>query len=204
METQQRIRFAGLACLAGGILQIIFGILYLLANGAATEKSSPPALLVLFGIVALCLMGAPLGLLALRATGSGVVGVIGKIGLVITMLGLLSYITGMGYILLNPAQEYNQNFTPAGAVLESLGMLLVGIAVVSAKRLRGWRRFAPLFVPLYYALMLPVQIVLFIGSGLPPSLPLIGLWGSMWILVGLAIRSSAAEVERVLHPGIAR
>ena len=91
----------------------------------------------------------------------------GRAGTIITLLGLLSYLidqslqTAFGF----RAQEIGI-FYAAGALLVGLGTLVLGTAVVLASRLPGWRRFAPLTVGLYYAFMILIPIVSFIG---PPS-----------------------------------
>jgi hypothetical protein len=43
--------------------------------------------------------------------------------------------------------------------------------------------------PLYYAAMIPVQIVLFIGPNGTPSSTLLAFWGLTWALLGYAILS---------------
>ena len=104
--------------------------------------------------------------------------------------------------MLNPSQEYAQPFTPAGAGLSALGMLLVGIATLAARQLRRGQAFAPLLIPLSYAIVLPLQIVFFLSKGLPPLLPINFLfWGLMWALVGYAIQSSGEKLAT--QPGVA-
>lgn len=196
MNNTHRIHLAGLACLVGGILEVVMGILHLLTNGLATDKPSPVPLLLLFLVLNICLMGGPLGLLACRAFGTGAMGIIGKTGVVVTLLGQLSFIVGMIYIILNPALEYVETFTPAGAGFSALGMLLVGIATLAARQLRGGQAFAPLLIPISYTIVLPIQIVLFISKGLQPLLPINFLfWGLMWALVGYALQSSTVEKQ---------
>jgi hypothetical protein len=70
---------------------------------------------------------------------------------------------------------------------------LLGIAVILARRLSGWRRYAPLSVGVYYALMIPVQIVFFIGPNGAPSSTLLAFWGFAWALLGYAIFTSATQ-----------
>jgi len=90
MVSQNRIRLFGWACLVGGILEIVDGILYLLFFGGQAGKDTPTFEL-LFLVANICLMGGPLGLLARRAFGSGGTGTLGKTGVVVTLLGQLSY-----------------------------------------------------------------------------------------------------------------
>lgn len=83
-------------------------------------------------------------------------------------------------------------FYPVGALLVGVGMLTLGIVMFVARALTGWRRMAPLFVGLYYVVMIPFQIVFFIVPNGEPSSLLLGLWSITWILFGYAIWSSAS------------
>ena len=71
MVSQHRIRFFGWACLVGGILEIVDGLLYLLLFGVQASKDTP-AFELLFLVANICLIGGPLGLLVRRAFGEGV------------------------------------------------------------------------------------------------------------------------------------
>ena|SRR5260370_724034 len=199
MVSQHRVRFFGWACLVGGILEMVMGILYLLLFGGQVSKDAP-ALELLFLIANICLMGGPLGLLVLRAFGSGGTSIFGKTGVVVTLLGLLSYIVAAMNILLSPAQEFQPGsliylFLPAGALLSTLGMLLVGIATLRGKQLRRSASFTPLLIPLGFVLNVGLQLVYVLATGPHQSLllPIVVLcFGPMWVLVGYALQSSAA------------
>jgi hypothetical protein len=67
--------------------------------------------------------------------------------------------------------------------------------VLLAPRLRGWQRFAPLLVGVYYALMIPIQIVFFIVPNGKLSAMLLALWGLTWALLGYAIYSIARQAQ---------
>jgi hypothetical protein len=144
-------------------------------------------------ITAICLIGGPLGLLAIGAAGPGWKRTLGTIGAMITLLGLVSYIVGFVYIAFYPDMAFRQRFTPGGSALQALGMTLFGIAVLATRRLRGWRGIVPLLVGLFFPLQLPLQIGVFLnGKGAPgPSGALLGGWGLLWLLLGYVIWSSA-------------
>jgi hypothetical protein len=204
MVSQQRIRFFGWACLVGGALEIGSGILYLLLFGVQTSKWAP-ALDLLFLVANICLMGGPLGLLARRAFGEGAMGVLGKMGVVVTLLGLLSYIVWTIDHLLSPVQAFATgnffvNLLPAGAGLSSLGMLLVGIATLTGRQLRGGQAFTPLLIPLAFLLNVVFQAVYFLLTGPhanPEASILLLCFGPMWVLVGYALQSSATATFTV-------
>ncbi len=86
---------------------------------------------------------------------------------------------------------------PLGALTTGIGMVLVGIAVVRARRWGGWHRPLPLLVGLYpFVAMFPILA----ATGQPPE-PMIALWGILWLLLGLALRAEAgAAVPVSLQP----
>lgn len=184
-----RIRFAGIACLIGGLLWPMLIIV------ESLEAVPPiiPGLLIPFPML-LCLACGPLGIFMLRASGIGRMRWVGLIGTSITILGICSYLAAtlskyiVGYEV--------EIFYPVGALLLGVGMLTLGIAVFVARRLTGWRRMAPLFVGLYYVVMIPFQIIFFIIPGENPSPILLGFWSVTWILLGYAIWSSSPPLDR--------
>jgi hypothetical protein len=188
-ETAVIVRLFGLACMVGGLLWWLLN-----ASEPFGIPLGPPLVGGVIGVVLLVgLTGGPLGLLALRATGNLRMGLIGN---VVTLVGLLSYLIGQtlqtvfGYAV----QEIGI-FYAAGALLVGIGTLVLGISTIRARRLSGWRRFAPLSVGAYYALMIPVQVVFFIGPDGAPSNTLLAFWGLTWMLLGYAIQSEAREPE---------
>jgi hypothetical protein len=142
-------------------------------------------------LLLLGLLGGPIGLLAMGAVGEGRTQLAGRIGASVALLGLLSYLGGVIYTtLVDPSMGI---FYALGALLSGVGMLTMGVAVALARRLDGWRRLTPAFVGLYYLLMLPVQVVFFIGPTGQPSELLLGFWGLTWTLLGVAIASYASS-----------
>jgi hypothetical protein len=185
-----RIHIAGLACVVGGLL--FWGLNMLETIGL--ERSPALAFDLVSFLVPICLSGGPLGLLALRASGGGRAGGLGLAGVSVALLGLFAYLAGVLYTaFVDPAMGV---FFAIGALFSGIGMLLLGIAVILARQLHGWRRAAPALVGLYYLGMIPIQIVFFIGPSGQPSNVLLAFWGLMWALVGAAIYSSAPAVER--------
>jgi hypothetical protein len=84
-------------------------------------------------------------------------------------------------------------FYALGALLSGAGMLALGVAVALARRLGGWRRLTPGLVGLHYLLMMPIQVVFFIGPTGQPSEQLLGLWGLTWALLDVTIVSYASS-----------
>jgi hypothetical protein len=186
-----RIHWYGLACIIGGLLFFALNVTdELLIVHLPSIASNLVGVVLLLG-----LMGGPLGLLSLRAVGPGQTRSIGSIGAAITLLGLLSYLVGIVYTsLIDPEMGI---FYALGALLSGVGMLLLGIAALFARRLPSWRRFAPLVVGLYYMLMIPIQIVFFIVPNGQPSATLLAFWGLTWALLGYAISPARGQPQMV-------
>lgn len=187
-KTSDLIRSLGLACLLGGLLWLVFNVseAFGLPLGPLIVEGTMGVLLLMG------LMGGPLGLLRLRAAGSGRTGRVGMVGASVALLGLCSYLVGytIESVFGLAAQEIGI-FYAAGALLVCIGMLPLGIATILARRLTGWRKFAPFSVGLYYAAMIPVQVAFFIGPSGTPSATLLAFWGLTWALLGYAIFSEA-------------
>ena len=86
--------------------------------------------------------------------------------------------------------------TDAAWPLSMLWMLVVGVAVILAKRMEGWRRFVPILCPLW----------LFIALGLMAAF---GTWGEhvgvawsavFWGLLGLVLRAEGSRAEAAPEP----
>jgi len=197
MKNRLKARLAGIACMTGGLT---FS-LYFIALHSLLKAFSPPidagaipaVKMVVSCVASVCLACGSIGLLAMSAAGTGRVKALGVAGAVITLLGFVSYITGSLYIYSFPDRAFKQLFTPGGSFLLTLGMLLLGIAVLKARKLRGWRAATPLLVSLYFPLQFPLQALLFLGKGRGPNPILLGAWGVFWMLLGYAIWSIARE-----------
>jgi len=83
---------------------------------------------------------------------------------------------------------------PIGALLASLGALFSGALVLRAGRWRGWTRYAPLALGLYFLALVLQAIVT--GNG--PTLPLELLWQLPWLLIGLGLTQNAVHEQPTL------
>lgn len=192
-KTEPRVQLAGaarlpgLACLTGGLLWLAINA----AQAFSVTGGSP--ILGLAGTLALAgLTGAPLGLVALGVFGNGAAGWVGNISAVTTLMGMLLYLAGytLETVFGIPVGELEMYYA-AGSMLVGLGMLSLGAAAIVARRMAGWRRFAPLSVGLYHVCMVPLQIVFLDSPNGITSATLFALWGFAWALLGYAIFSEA-------------
>jgi hypothetical protein len=78
------------------------------------------------------------------------------------------------------------NVTDAAWPLSMLWMLVVGITVIAAKRLSGWRRVVPILCPLW----LPVAIVGSAAFGEAAGYVALGMTAILWVLLGYVVRGS--------------
>jgi hypothetical protein len=120
-----------------------------------------------------------LGLWESKAVGDSV---FGKISLGLFIIGLASLLIAQIVQLLTK----NPNFFlyPIGGILQLLGGLLTGIAVITAKRWTGWQRFSPLMQGLYYLIVLFLPIVI---SNQSPSQLTESLWQVTWFITSFAL-----------------
>ncbi len=134
---------------------------------------------LLFFIAMLGYVFLLLGLWQAKAAGEGVFGKI-SLGIFITGLAALLIASIVSALTNNP----DFFLFPIGGMLQMLGGLLTGIAVVTAKRWDGWQRFAPLLQGLYYLIVLILVLVIF---SQPPTQLSESIWQVTWFLTSLAL-----------------
>ncbi len=154
---------------------------------------------LLFFIAMLGYVFLLLGLWQAKAAGEGV---FGKISLGIFIAGLAALLIAS----IVSALTNNPDFFlfPIGGMLQMLGGLLTGIAVVTAKRWDGWQRFAPLLQGLYYLIVLILVLVIF---NQPPTQLSESIWQVTWFLTSLALftKTSHAAIREdgaAYQPGV--
>jgi len=111
----------------------------------------------------------------------------GHVGFAIASLGRALFV--LAEVLALVTGEIQESVLPAAVTLTTLGMIIVGVAVVRAGILNGWRRWVFLAVGVYPLLfMIPFAAVM----GEPPVASLIG-WGAMFVLSGVAVSRSGSS-----------
>jgi len=120
------------------------------------------------------------------------------------MIGAMLWIAAFGLLLVDPDAAFTQRLTPAGSLLLAVGMLLLGVAVLRARRLAGWRRYVPLAIGLYFPLQLVVQLAFFLNGRdgqLGPNGWFLGPWGLLWALLGIVLVAEGSEHDPDTVPG---
>ncbi len=165
------------------------------ANGEAYTHTSLGGIFSLLYITAW--MCSIIGLWRLQATGKNKSG---KTLLVIILITLTLANGWNVYEIIDP-----QANTPLYALLDmfwpisNLVMFIVGIAVIVARKLTGWKRFVPLLVGLWF----PISICLFLLLGRTIMVMyLSGLYSAInWIVLGYVVRISEPAKFKNRFPG---
>lgn len=176
----ERTRVAGVAAVVGGLLMfadIALGLFEGLGRG--------------YFAIALVLTAC----LVVAVLGSFVPGPLGIAGTVISLAGLALWVAEYGAKLLVAGTTFGNGFDIGGSMLLGLGMLLLGIAVLRARRAGGWQRWAPLAVAVYFFLQIVPQVTM-TESGANGWL--LGLWGLTWVLLGLAQLTAGVGERRLV------
>lgn len=136
-----------------------------------------------------------IGMWRMRATGTGRWGravlLVQLVGLVLAFLFGFFEATGL-------FGEDNVIFivTDVAWPLSMVWMLVVGVTVIVAKRLSGWRRFVPVLCPLW----LPLAILGTLAFGDTGGLIGVGFAAVLWALLGYIVRDSGERVGATPEP----
>ena len=186
-RTLDRVRAAGVLCAVGGVGWLASGLVLSVAgqlDDTAFVVSQVAWILVqsllLIGVVGLAFSGAAPGWF-------------GGVALSLALLGRVDFVAAEVHSLVIGEESI---LLPVGALVTAVGMTLVGIAVLRARRWGGWQRFAPLLTGVYpFVAMFP-----FIFITNEPSMLAIAVWGLPWLLLGYAIWSSGPVPRRGAKP----
>ena len=138
------------------------------------------------GVASMVFMGGwiytNIGMWRMRATGTGkwahAVLLIQLVGLVLAFI--FGFLESTGLL---GRESIIFSITDAAWPLSMLWMIVVGITVVRAKELSGWRRFVPLLCPLWLA----IAIVGDIAFGAVGGVSGVGYAAVLWALLGYVV-----------------
>lgn len=199
MKNTMLSRLAAAACLAGGLIFLldftVIGWFLKMDFLSSVKPAANLARAALWCVGAVGLTGGAVGLHLIGATASGWQKKLGFCGVIFNLLGAVSYIAGTIFIYNFPERATKQIFTPMGSLLLTVGMLILGGAVLGAGVWRGWHKFIPLLVGLYFPFQLPLQIIFFLGQGKGPNALLLGVWGVLWALLGVVLWTNISKTR---------
>lgn len=88
--------------------------------------------------------------------------------------------------------------TDAAWPLSMLWMLVVGVSVMAAGRLSGWRRFVPLLCPLW----LPIALTGWVAFGDAAGFAGLGFGAVLWLLLGYVVRGGDRRTALAPEPAV--
>jgi hypothetical protein len=188
MNRHRFVRYAGLVCLAGATIQVIYGLLALLFPYPEITESRYE---LLWALANVGMVGGVVGWLALDVARPRWVAVVGG-GLAI--LGHLIRIGVSVVLILRPSAPVDAPIVGT-ILLMFLGMGMLGIGTLIGKRLTGWQAWAPLLTvaaglitATFYSID---KVVHFVLLGL--------FWGPAWMLVGYLVLDQTSKRGHLAH-----
>ncbi len=192
MVNSSSARKMGIVGIIGSVLWMVAVIMQSSLNLFVPDGS---ALRLAHQLVALtALAGVAVGFLGL-IPGGAVVNTFGKTAVILYAVSRgLIIVGGLAGLFLQGQESPIGLVFPIGGMLADITALLIGIAVITARRWTGWQRWMPLahFLVLFFAVSLPL------GLGLTPDGPgTVGelVMGTMYLGVALAVFTSAADLR---------
>ncbi len=192
MQNPSLARKAGIVGIIGSVLWVIAVLMQHSLNLYELDGS---ALSIAHELIFLtALTGVAVGFLGL-IPGGAVASTFGKTAVILYVVGRgLIIFGGLAGLLLQGQDSPIFLVFPIGGTLGDLAALLIGIAVIRAKRWTGWQRWMPMvhFLVVFFAVSLPL------GLGLTPDGPGTAgelVMGAMWLGVALAVFTSAASLR---------
>jgi hypothetical protein len=186
MNNVRRARLAGLVCLAGGMLQLIYGLLAIPFPYAENNFGWAE---VLWALANVGMIGGVLGLLALDVARPRWLAVIGA---ALSILGNLNRIVVSALLILRPSPAYVPLILIT-ILLLILGMGTLGITTLLGKQLSSWQAWTPLLAVAFS--LIPVAVY---SISQYAHFILLGLWGLPWMLVGYVVFTHAAKQEQAM------
>ncbi len=184
MSNIRLAHLASLICLAGAIVQIIYG---LLAIPFPYAKNTYGWDEILWAVANVGMTGGAIGLLTLDIARPRWIAVIGA---VLTVLGNLIRIMVSALLIVLPSPTYVPLIL-ISILLVVLGMGALGLTTLLGKQITGWQAWTPLFAGGFT--LVPAAVY-----SIDPYIHyiLLGLWGITWLLVGYTVFTHSAEQER--------
>jgi hypothetical protein len=181
-----------------GIVGIISAVLWLAAvimqYSLNLFQADGSGLWLLHQLIAMtALAGVAVAFLGL-IPGGAVVNAFGKTAVILYAIGRgLIILGGLANLFLHGQDSPIFLVFPIGGMLGDIAALLIGIAVITAKRWSGWQRWMPLvhFLVTFFAINLPMSLGAMDGPGMAGEL----VQGAMWLGVALAVFTSAASAH---------
>jgi len=189
MQNSSKARKYGVIGILGSVLWIISVILQFSLNLFDSVGSGIWFMHQLLAMIAL--VGVVIGFLGL-ISGGAVVNTFGKttVYLYVVARGLI-ILGGLFNLFLQGQESPIFLVFPIGGTLGDLAALLIGIAVIIAKRWSGWQRWMPMihFLVTFFGISLPMGLGIINSPGMVAEL----VQGIVWFGVALAVYKSTDQ-----------
>jgi hypothetical protein len=208
------VKTAGLLCLVGAVIGVISGLVTAFIPPAVSSDwysypYTPTGFLVAQVVFILNHVLLLVGILGLARSGAAGTGLLGRVGLWISVLGMATLtVCEVGAMTLatspypSPRTDFMDMSYGVASILIGLGLVLAGVAVARAGEWTGWHRFVALICGVaVFVIVIPGVF----GPFLAGRLALV-VWMLMFAALGWALytRARIPEVERTLTTAIPR
>ena len=208
------VKTAGLLCLVGAVIGVISGLVTAFIPPAVSSDwysypYTPTGFLVAQVVFILNHVLLLVGILGLARSGAAGTGLLGRVGLWISVLGMATLtVCEVGAMTLatspypSPRTDFMDMSYGVASILIGLGLVLAGVAVARAGEWTGWHRFVALICGVaVFVIVIPGVF----GPFLAGRLALV-VWMLMFTALGWALytRARIPEVERALTTAIPR
>jgi hypothetical protein len=208
------VKTAGLLCLVGAVIGVISGLVTAFIPPAVSSDwysypYTPTGFLVAQVVFILNHVLLLVGILGLARSGAAGTGLLGRVGLWISVLGMATLtVCEVGAMTLatspypSPRTDFMDMSFGVASILIGLGLVLAGVAVARAGEWTGWHRFVALICGVaVFVIVIPGVF----GPFLAGRLALV-VWMLMFAALGWALytRARIPEVERALTTAIPR
>lgn len=200
------VKTAGLLCLVGAVIGVISGLVTAFIPPAVSSDwysypYTPTGFLVAELVFILNHVLLLVGILGLARSGAAGTGLLGRVGLWISVLGMaaLTLCEGGAMTLATspsptPRTDFMDMAFGVASILIGVGLVLAGVAVMRAGEWAGWRRFVALICGVaVFVIVIPGVFGPFLAGRLA-----ITVWMLMFAALGWALYAQprVPEVER--------
>jgi MFS family permease len=185
MSHLRRAYLASMVGLVGGAVQIVYGLLAIVFSYGERLYGWDEAL---WAVANLGMIGGVLSLLFLDIARPRW---LAQLGAALSVLGQLLRIVVSALLIVAPAQADSYvPFLLCSILLMVLGLLVLGVATLLGRQLRGWQAWLPLLIAGCVFGIMPTY-----DSNRYLHFILLGLWGIPWLLLSYAVRTHLAHQQ---------
>jgi hypothetical protein len=186
MNNLRRAYLASLVCLAGGAIQIMYGLLAMWFPYGNQFYGWDETLWALANV------GMIGGVLSLIFLDVGRPRWLARLGAALSVLGNLLRIIASVLLIVAPAQaDAYLPFVLLSILLVVLGLLVLGVTTLRGRQVQGWQAWLPLVIAGCIFGIVPTY-----DGNRYLHFILLGLWGLPWMLLGYVVFTHAAARQQ--------